>query len=161
MTKHLLAAMALAAIAGCSTESPQPQSSNSNPQPVAVAPQPKAPTEAELAAYAGAHPYPTDQQAKGEVRAAAIVDKNDQVLKVYNFGTEPIRDANVWVNQAYVRHIDAIAPGSFVKVQMSHLYDATGQAFTAKNEHVMLVQLELDHQLHSVMGPAPEHQPQQ
>ena len=153
MLKHGLGLAAVLIMAGCAAD----QGGSSQPQAVSVSSQsaaPQPPSTAELAAYAGSHQYPQNAKAGSELRAAALVNGN--VIKIYNFGTEPIRDADVWVNRAFVRHVSAIAPGSSVVIPMSHLYNSVGQQFSARGEHVNLVQVEQDHTLQNLMGPANE-----
>lgn len=159
MIKHTLALVALAGLAGCAAQNgTEPQATGSSPQSsqVMAAGESQGSSQAELAAYAGAHQYPATQPAKNDLRAAAIVDANQGVIKIYNFGTQPIRDADVWVNQAYVRHVNAIAPGSSVSIQMSNLYNGVGQQFSARGEHVQRVQIHQDGGLYTLMGPAPQ-----
>ncbi|HEY2585421.1 MAG TPA: hypothetical protein VGI81_06645 [Tepidisphaeraceae bacterium] len=160
MIKHALALVTLAGLAGCAAQSgSQPQAAGNSPQSsqtMTAGESQAANQQAELAAYAGAHQYPATQPARNDLRAAAIVDASQGAIKIYNFGTEPIRDADVWVNQAYVRHIDAIAPGSSISIHMSNLYNGVGQQFSTRGEHVNLVQIQQDHALHTLLGPVPQ-----
>lgn len=159
MIKQGLALVALLAMAGCASQSgSQPQagagSSPADQSAQATGPGAQMPSEAELAAYAGAHQYPATQPAQNNLRAAALVDANQGIIKVYNFGTEPIRDADVWVNQSFVRHVNAIAPGTSVTLKMSNLYNGVGQQFSSRGEHVNLVQIQQGGTLSTLMGPA-------
>jgi len=163
MIKQALSLVAMLAMVGCASQGSQSPQANTgqgqwnNPQPaLAGDTPPQTPNEAELAAYAGAHQYPSTMPARSDTRAAAIVDGSQKLIKIYNFGTEPIRDADVWVNQAFVRHVNAIAPGSYVTVQMSNLYNGIGQQFSARGEHVNLVQIARDHEVQTLLGPAPQ-----
>jgi hypothetical protein len=154
MIKQTLALAAALALGGCAAQHPSETSGTpANPPPTVQA---EAPTDAELAAYAGAHQYPTSQQAGHELRAAAIVNADAGYVKIYNFGSEPIRDADVWVNQSYVRHVNAIAPNSSVTIKTSNLYNGIGQQFSSRGEHFNLVQIHMDHALQTLMGPAPQ-----
>jgi hypothetical protein len=153
MWKQCLAAAATMVMVGCASQS-EPTASQAQASQSLTAPQPPGP--AELAAYAGGHQYPSSAPARSDLRAAAIVNAEQGTLKIYNFGTQPIRDADLWVNQAYVRHIGQIAPGSNVTVQFSNLYNALGQQFSGRGDHVNLVQVEQDHNLQTLMGPAPQ-----
>lgn len=153
MFKQALAIIALLALTGCASENTQP----AQPRASAVAqapPEPQVPSEAELAAYAGAHPFPASAPARTDIRAAAIVNADQHYIKIYNFGTDPIRDADVWVNRAFVRHVNAIAPGTSVTIQMANLYNGIGQQFSARGEHVQLVQIQRDQVVETLMGPA-------
>lgn len=151
MLKQGLALTALLVMAGCASDQggSQPAASNSAQSQMAA---PSAPTSAELAAYAGSHQYPQSEQARNDIRAAALIAGD--TIKIYNFGTEAITDADVWVNRAFVRHINAIAPGSSTAINMSHLYNGVGQQFAASGAHVNIVQIEQDHTLQTLMGPA-------
>lgn len=151
MLKHLITAAALMVGAGCASQAPSEPASTQ-----AQVSEQQGPTSAELAAYAGSHQYPQTETSRSDIRAAAIVNADHGVIKIYNFGTDAIRDADVWVNRAFVRHVSAIAPGSSATLHTSNLYNAVGQQFSAKGEHVNLVQIERDHALQTLMGPAAE-----
>jgi hypothetical protein len=152
MLKQVITAAALiVAVAGCASQAPSEPASTQ-----AQMSEQQGPTSAELAAYAGSHQYPQGEPAHSDARAAAIVNADHGVIKIYNFGTDAIRDADVWVNRAYVRHVSAIAPGSSATLRTANLYNAVGQQFSAKGEHVNLVQIERDHALQTLMGPAAE-----
>ena len=153
MLKQFVAAAAMLVAVGCGSQSAPPSTQAQASQSL-TAPQPPGP--AELAAYAGGHQYPSSAPARSDLRAAAIVNAEQGVLKIYNFSTQPIRDADLWVNQAFVRHIGQIAPGSSVTVQFSNLYNSLGQQFSGRGDHVNLVQIEQDHNLQTLMGPAPQ-----
>lgn len=153
MLKQGLALAAAIVMAGCVAD----QGGSSQPQAVSVSSQNSTsppPSTAELAAYAGAHPYPRDIQPRSDIRAAALI--NGDLIKIYNFGTEPIRNADIWVNRAFVRHVSAIAPGSSIAIRTTSLYNSVGQQLAAKGEHVNLVQVEQDHSLQNLMGPINE-----
>lgn len=154
MLKQGLAVAALLIMTGCASDQggSEPAASSGQQSAQVAAQQP--PTTAELAAYAGSHQYPQGEQTRSDIRAAALV--NGDTIKIYNFSTDPIRDADVWVNRAYVRHVNAIAPGSSVAIHTNHLYNGVGQQFAAKGEHVNIVQIEQDHNLQTLMGPAAE-----
>lgn len=153
MLKQGLAIMALLVMAGCASDQGSQPAASSGSQSSQVAPlQP--PTSAELAAYAGSHQYPQGEQTRNDIRAAALVSRD--MIKIYNFSTDTIRDADVWVNRAYVRHISAIAPGSSVAIHTTNLYNGVGQQFADKGEHVNIVQIDQDHNLQTLMGPAAE-----
>lgn len=114
----------------------------------------QAPTAPELAAYAGAHKYPS-MQASRDLRAAAIVNRDRGVIKIYNFSSQPLSGVDVWVNQAFVQHLNGIAPGSApVVIRFTDLYNGLGQQFSSQNEQVHVVQLEADGHLYTLEGPA-------
>jgi hypothetical protein len=113
-------------------------------------------TVPELAAYAASHPYPATMPASEQVHVAAIVNRADSTIKIYNFGNRPIHDARVWVNKSYVQHINGVASNSSAIVRMSELYNGLGQTFTGLNSPVSLVQVETDDGLYTLLGPASE-----
>lgn len=149
MLKHILTTAALVTLVGCASQSATPPARQ-------AASESQGPTTSELAAYAGSHQYPQGQSARSDLRAAAIVNADQGIIKIYNFGTDAIRDADVWVNRSYVRHVSAIAPGSSVAIRAADLYNSVGQQFSARGEHVNQVQVEQDHALQTLMGPAAE-----
>lgn len=153
MLTKSLTLVAILAMVGCasqSSQSPQARSAASQ-QPASQA---QEPTQEELAAYAGAHPYPTGEPARNDLRAAAIVAADQGVIKIYNFGTDAIRDADVWVNHSFVRHISGIAPGTSISLPMANLYNGLGQPFPSRGEHVNVVQIQQGNTMQTLMGPA-------
>lgn len=148
MFKRSLLLVAAMAAAGCSSN---PFGPGDDSRVVA-----KAPTDAELAAYAGSHKYPSTQPAS-ELKAAAIVDRARGVIKIYNFNHRPIQDADVWVNHSYVAHVRGLAPASApVYIRLSDLYNTFGQRFSSQNEQVQSVEIEQSGQLYSLLGTAAE-----
>jgi hypothetical protein len=155
MIKQSLAIMALLAFAGCASQNGGMASGPTQTpvQPQAGMQEQVGPVQAELAAYAGSHNYPTSQPTENNLRAAALVNSDQGMVKIYNFGPQPIRDADIWVNKAFVRHVTVIAPGTSVSLEFSNLYNSVGQQFSTRGEHVNSVQVEQGHQLENVMGP--------
>jgi hypothetical protein len=160
MLKHGLAVVMVSLLAGCasmdSTPPAKPAAVVPSQSSDAIAQGQSSPSPAELAAYAGAHPYPTSLAARDDLKAAAIVNADTGIIKIYNFSSQAIREADVWVNQGFVRHINAIPPGSSITLQMSNLYNGVGQQFSARAEHVNLVQVQTDHDMQTLWGPAPQ-----
>jgi len=113
-------------------------------------------TVPELAAYAAAHTYPTTMPAAETVHAAAIVNRSNSTIKIYNFGTRPIREARIWVNKAYVQHINGIASNSSAVIRMDELYNGLGQNFLALNAPVSIVQVQSEDGFYTLLGPAAE-----
>lgn len=112
-------------------------------------------TPTELAAYAGHATYPTTMPAQ-DLRAAAIVGPGKKYIKVYNFSAEPVRDADIWVNGAFVQHIDGIAAQSSVTLRSDQIYNAMGKNFASQDEPVSRVQLKSADGLYTLQGPAAE-----
>ena len=141
MLKQAILVLAAAGLVGCASD----QSGRMTAQ---------APTAPELAAYAGAHTYPTTQPAK-PLKAAAIVNRDRGIIKIYNFTSQPIQGADIWVNQAFVQHVNGVAPGSApAVVRFSDLYNGLGQQFSTQNEQVRTVQIESNGNLYTLEGPA-------
>jgi hypothetical protein len=144
MLRTSLFLLATIAIAGCESQTDSARMAN------------VAPTSPELAAFAGAHQYPTTMPTSDHFRIAAVVNRVNGTIKIYNFDTHPVRDANVWVNQAFVEHINGIAPRSSVIIRMANLYNSLGQSFANLDSPVTLVQIEMDNGLLTAQGPAAE-----
>jgi hypothetical protein len=121
-----------------------------------VAQNSKSMTDPQLAAWAARADYPSTQPNGGELKMATIVDKGDKTIKVYNFTTEPVRDAKLWVNRAFVSRIDGIPPLSKASVRYDRLYDGLGNTFESHKADVSLVQIEIDGRVHDMLGPATE-----
>lgn len=146
MFKQSLLLVAAIALAGCANEPSNEQARLAT----------GAPTSPELAAYAAAHPYPDKAQASDHLRAAAIVNRANGIIKIYNFDNRPIQDANVWVNRSFIQHINGIAPNSSAIVQFGQLYNGMGKNFSSLNEPVSTVQVEMGNNLYTLEGPAAE-----
>lgn len=156
MIRHGLVLVAALALVGCAAEQgsgPMANNSGGPNQSQMVASSNQGPSVAELAAFAGAHPYPGHLQPRNDLQAAAIVDPNAKVIRIYNFGTEPIRDANIWVNKAFVRRVNAIAPGSSIALHESSLFNAMGRQFADSGDHVNSVEVEHGGNLSTLWGP--------
>ncbi len=110
----------------------------------------------QLAAWAARAEYPTTAPAGEELKMAAIVDKADKTVKLYNFTGQPIRDSKLWVNRAFVARIDGIPPRSKAEVKFDRLYDGLGNTFAAHKQDVSMVQVEFDGRVHDTLGPATE-----
>jgi hypothetical protein len=113
-------------------------------------------TSPQLAAWAARADYPQNAQQGEELKMAAIVDKADKTIKLYNFTGQPIRDSKLWVNRAFVTRIDGIPPRSKAEVKFDRLYDGLGNTFAAHKTDVSMVQLEFDGRVHDTLGPATE-----
>jgi hypothetical protein len=113
-------------------------------------------TGPELAAYAASHPFPSTANTSDQFKLAAIVNKSAATIKVYNFDNKPVRDAEIWVNKAYVQRVSGIAPNSSALIRFDQLYNGLGQAFSAPNGPVSTVNLRMDGTVYTVQGPSAE-----
>jgi hypothetical protein len=144
MLRSSLVLFAALLAAGCQSQSESARMANSTP------------TGAELAAYAGAHQYPTTMPSSDHLRIAAVVNRTAGTIKIYNFDQKPIDNANVWINQAFVEHIHGIAPRSSVIIKMADLYNGLGQNFLSLDAPVSTVQVESGDRLLTAQGPVAE-----
>jgi len=145
MLKQCLIIGTAAALVGCESLGMNDNSARISAQ---------APTDAELAAYAGGHQYPANQQARNDIRAAAIVNRGDGLIKLYNFSNRPLDSVDVWVNQSYVQHIRGLPAGSApLVIRFRDLYNQLGQRFSSHNEQVRTVQVESNGALYTLEGP--------
>ena len=105
----------------------------------------------QLAAYSARTQFP-ETRPTDSLRTAAIVNKD--AIKIYNFSTQPVGDAKVWVNRSFVIHIPGIAPQSKVVVKSSQLYDSMGNTLSDQKADVSSVQLQTADGFYNVQGPA-------
>lgn len=113
-------------------------------------------TPTELAAYAGNARYPDTQPVLDQLRIAAIVSRDNRTIKLYNFGSENIRNVDVWVNGSYVKRIGGIAPQSRVTIDTTELYNGLGRTLARSGDEVSLVQLQKGNTLYNLLGPVAE-----
>ncbi len=153
MIRHTFPLLALATVlvAGCG-----PNRNTTAAQRAAIEDGTNIPdTPTELAAYAGNARFP-ETQPVGELRVAAVMSRDKKSLKLYNFGTENIRDTRVWVNGSYVKRIGGVAPLSSVTISANELYNGLGHTLATRGEEVSRVQLQTMDRLYNLMGPVTE-----
>jgi hypothetical protein len=144
MLRATLVLLAAGAVSGCAASASfTPAMSSSSNQ-----------SETQLAAYAGRVAYPTTMPASNELKAAAMVTPDQKTLKVYNFGSQPIDNADIWVNGAFVYHVDNIAPQSSVTIPSAQLYNSVGASFASQGAPFSRVQIKTDAALYTLWGPA-------
>jgi hypothetical protein len=113
---------------------------------------PSKPTQ--LAAYAASVKYPTTQPQ--ELRQlAATVNSQNTAITLRNFGTRPVTDFNLWVNGAYVMHVDRLEPSGAATFKTENLFNAAGIPLSANAAApIRQVQVETsDGALWNVQGP--------
>jgi hypothetical protein len=112
----------------------------------------------QLAAYAAKNPYPADKTAKDNLQLTAVVNHSTGNITVRNFGTGPIEDFRLWVNQAYVMHVDRIEPGTSRVFSLSDLYSSGGDSLKDTSpEQIHKVQIQTSEgKLWNVQGPQVE-----
>jgi hypothetical protein len=141
MLRTALVLVAAGALAGCSAGVSLTPNASSNQPPE------------QLAAYAGHASYPSTMPASDDLKAAALVS-GSSVLKIYNFGRDPINDADVWVNGAFVYHVDDIPPQSSVTIPTAQLYNGSGVSFASQGGTFSRVQIKTATGLYNLWGPA-------
>jgi hypothetical protein len=146
---RILMLMLVGCVAGCQAgASFNPPSSSSKA---------KVDTErTQLAAYAATAQYPRDVQASDDLRAAAMISRDRNSIRVINFSEEALRDAVVWVNGTFVRRVDNIPPNGSVTLNRADFYDATGHSLMNQASSASRIQIQLDGKLYDVQGPVYE-----
>ena len=112
-------------------------------------------TPTELAAYAGNARFPQTQPVM-EPTVAALVSRDNRTLKLYNFGKQPIRNVDVWINGSFVKRIGGIAPQSKVVINTTEIYNGLGHTLASRGEEVSRVQIDDRGRLSTLMGPLAE-----
>jgi hypothetical protein len=109
---------------------------------------------ATLAAYAATAEFPKDRNAEGNRSIAAVVTKRGSI-KLMNFG-ETLTDADVWVNDAFVRHVDRIPGNRTITLSDEKFYNSSGQNLEDQNAIPVKIQITSDKKLYNVLGPQGE-----
>ena len=107
----------------------------------------------QLAATAARTPYPSTMQAKQSDRVGAIIDRAGNSIDLANFGNIQIHDADVWINNAFVYHIDTLPSNGYLRLNLGSFYDQSGNAFGTHNVRVNSVQIAAKDTLWTLMGP--------
>jgi len=107
----------------------------------------------QLAAFAAQSQYPT-KQPSDDLRVSALINKDDGSIKIINNTQQTINDAKVWVNGAYVTHVDTIPSKGVVSIKRENLYDQKGISLAKANAGVTKVQLETGDKLYNLEGPS-------
>jgi len=106
-----LAALVSALLVGCS-------SSNDEYQPAAK--------DTQLAAAAASTTFPMNLKAEDDPHLVAMVNAQSGDLTIRNFGTDGLANFDVWVNQAYVLHVNRLDPNSSRTIKTIDLYNSAG-----------------------------------
>src|SRR5437870_7494849 len=70
----------------------------------------------QLAAFAAQSQYPS-KQASDDLRVTALVHKDDGSIKLINTTQQTINDTKLWVNGAFVTHVDTIPSKGVVTIK--------------------------------------------
>jgi len=109
----------------------------------------------QLSAYAATKPYPANAQAQEDSRITAVVNGQSGQLTIRNFSGGPLQDVDVWINQAYVLHVNHIGANGSISLSPADFYNANGQSLgKTPPEGIRKVQIETrDRQLYNAQGP--------
>jgi hypothetical protein len=148
MLKQTLALIVVAALAGCQAGAefnPQLGKSDSSDS-----------ERTQLAAFAASAEYPREAEASDNLRAAAVIDRKNNSIRIYNFSDRPLRDAHVWVNGAFVNKVDNIPPNGSIVIPRGDFYDATGRSLASQSTSASRVQIQWGNELYNLQGPVYE-----
>ncbi|HEX5242095.1 MAG TPA: hypothetical protein VFW23_02450 [Tepidisphaeraceae bacterium] len=143
MLRLIAASLSILLIAGCASDN----SSSSNAGATG-------PTDTERAAYAASAHFPTEAPISSEI--AAVSRPSENAVKLYNFSTRPLRNVNVWINQAFVTHLSGIPARGSVTLNTANFYNALGSSLTKENQGIRQIVINSDEGVYSVMGPLSE-----
>ena len=92
-------------------------------------------------------PYPRDLHTTETVDIQVFRD--DQAIELVNATARSYRDCDLWINQRYMRHVDALLAGQTVRLSLWDFYDERGDRFnaggffrTVEAERVRLVEIQ-------------------
>jgi hypothetical protein len=108
-----------------------------------------------LAAYAATKPYPANAQAQDDMRITAVVNQRTGQITIRNFSGAPLRDVDVWINQAYVLHVNQIDANGSKTLNPADFYNANGFSLEkTPPEGIRKVQLQTrDNIIYNIQGP--------
>jgi len=112
--------------------------------------------QTQLAAYAASSQYPRDAEPSDDLRAAALINRGDNTIRILNFGDRPLNDAVVWVNGAFVGRAASIPPNGSITLSRTEFYDATGRSLASQATSANRVQIQWADQLYNLQGPVYE-----
>jgi hypothetical protein len=110
-------------------------------------------SEAEMAAFAASSEFPADAEASDDLRATALVNRNDRTIQIINSSNEAIRDARIWINGSFVGRLDNLPANGAVTLPMDMFYDRTGTRLSDVQAGANRVQLQAGDTLYNVQGP--------
>jgi hypothetical protein len=152
MLRHTLPALLLGSLAlagiGCSAGAEFDPQFGSSDQ--------KAGQRTQLAAYAAQQQYPRDATASDDLRAAALIDREKNTIRILNFSDRPLNDAVVWVNGAFVHRVETIPPNGSRTLSRAQFYDATGRSLAGQSTTANRVQIQWGEELYNLQGPVYE-----
>lgn len=131
----------IASLVGCSASAElDPQAGND------------ATADTRLAAYAAAAEFP-DAEASDDLRVAAVIQRQSNNIKIYNFSNQALRDVDVWVNGSFVHKVNSIPANGHVTLARTAFFDAGGRSLAQQNTTINTVQIADDGRLYNLQGP--------
>ena len=106
----------------------------------------------QLAAFAAQSEYP-NKQASDDLKVTALIDRKEGTIKIINSTTQALTDAKLWVNGAFVTHVDTIPARGVVTIKRENLYDRNGIPLAKSNAGINKVQLEQGDKFYNLQGP--------
>lgn len=146
MLRYTLLILAAVAVAGCASEGPLEKMSGT----------PSSAEQAQLAAQAASVEYPMNTKSAGQLQSAAIVNRDKHTITIRNFGDQNLQNVNVWVNGAYVRHVDSLPSHSAITINEAQFYNRQGTNLLSDMVSVNKVQVQSNNQLWDLQGPQVE-----
>jgi hypothetical protein len=137
--KALAAAVVAIALAGCENV----QTNN-----------PGMSDDAHLAAFAANSTYPgATTQPSNDLKLGAQIPPNSNNIQLVNYGDEAVAPSDVWVNGAYVQHVQSIPPHGALNLIKSDFYSKGGDRLDQSGATVSQVQIDINGKLYNVLGP--------
>jgi hypothetical protein len=141
-----LALLAVFLIAGCESSGGKPAAQSG----------PVGPTDTERAAYAASVHFPGSAQPRTDVPVMALTNPSNNSIRVYNFSDRPMRNADVWVNQAFVSHLEGIPARGGVMLHTTDFYNALGSSLASQTQPFRQIQIRTPEGIYNVWGPLSE-----
>jgi len=107
----------------------------------------------QLAAFAAQSQFPT-KQPSDDLRVTALINKGDGTIKIINTTNQALTDAKLWVNGAFVTHVDTIPAKGPLTIKRENLYNRDGVSLSKASIGIQKVQLEMADKLYNLEGPA-------
>jgi hypothetical protein len=82
-------------------------------------------TRPKLAAYAAQARYP-DVQAATDLNAGAIVNRQNDTVRIINFSDRALIEPDIWVNGSFVQRAGTVPARGIVTMARSGFYDSRG-----------------------------------
>jgi hypothetical protein len=107
--------------------------------------------DTQYAAFAAKSQIPPE--ASDTLRATALVNRQDNTVRILNPTDRSIRNAKVWVNRNFVTPVDNIPSHGSTTLRRDEFYNSSGLPLTKSDTTASVVQLEEDGKLYDLLGP--------